>query len=115
MSHGFDHMSKWTPALLRLHEQVDRISSRAKMPDMQGRSRMVASRRSRALLLGAGSIVALYVLSAYVVLPLAWTHFEHQPQLAAMPMQTRTAQDIPGDPLNVGLAGNREDVVLAMH
>jgi hypothetical protein len=30
-------------------------------------------------------------------------------------MRTRTAHDIPGDPLNVGLAGNREDVVLAMH
>jgi hypothetical protein len=30
-------------------------------------------------------------------------------------MLTRTAQGIPGDPLNVGLAGSREDVVLAMH
>ena len=30
-------------------------------------------------------------------------------------MVTRTAQDIPGDALNVGLAGSREDVVFAMH
>jgi hypothetical protein len=76
---------------------------------------MAVGRRWRTLLAVAGGIIALYLLSAYVVLPLAWTHREHQPQLAALPMVTRTAQDIPGDPLNVGLAGNREDVVLAMH
>src|SRR6476469_2412342 len=73
------------------------------------------SRRWRHLLLAAGGFVFLYLLLAYVVLPLAWTHHEHQPQLAAMPMRTRTAQDIPGDPINVGLAGSRKDVVLAMH
>jgi hypothetical protein len=76
---------------------------------------MAVVRRWRHLLLVTGGIVALYLLSAYVVLPLVWTHREHQPQLATMPMVTRTAQGIPGDPLNVGLAGNREDVVLAMH
>jgi hypothetical protein len=37
------------------------------------------------LLLVAGGIVALYLLSAYVVLPLAWTHREHRPRLATMP------------------------------
>ena len=76
---------------------------------------MAVIRRWRHLLLVAGVILTLYLLSAYVVLPFAWTHREHQPHLAAMPMVTRTAQDIPGDPLNVGLAGNREDIVLAMH
>ena len=30
-------------------------------------------------------------------------------------MVTRTSQDIPGDPLNVGLIGSQEDVVRAMH
>jgi hypothetical protein len=30
-------------------------------------------------------------------------------------MVTRTAQDIPGDPINVGLVGNKEDVLCAMH
>ena len=54
-------------------------------------------------------------LFAYVILPLAWTHYEHQPKLAAAPMVTRTAQGIPGDALNVGLVGTREDVVRAMH
>lgn len=75
---------------------------------------MAVSGRKRKLLLLVGGVVFLYVLSAYLVLPFAWTHHEHQPQLAAVSMLTRTAQDIPGDPLNVGLAGKREDVVLAM-
>ena len=52
---------------------------------------------------------------AYVVLPWAWTHYEHQNGLAGLPMVTRTSQDIPGDPLNVGLVGSQEDLVRAMH
>ena len=72
------------------------------------------SRWSRAVVAG-GALVFVYILFAYLILPLAWSHYEHQPRLAAAPMVTRTAQGIPGDPLNVGLAGAREDVVLAMH
>src|SRR4051794_34092814 len=71
--------------------------------------------RLRRLLIGACALIALYGVLAYVILPLAWSHYEHQPKLATAPMVTRTAQGIPGDPLNVGLAGSREDVVLAMH
>jgi hypothetical protein len=71
--------------------------------------------RLRRLLIWACAIVALYVALAYVLLPLAWSHYEHQPKLATAPMVTRTGQGIPGDPLNVGLAGSREDVVRAMH
>lgn len=59
--------------------------------------------------------LVLYGLAAYVVLPMAWTHYEHQPGLADRPMVTHTAQGIPGDPLNVGLVGSREDVLNAMH
>lgn len=76
---------------------------------------MAAGRRWRTLLAVAGGTVALYLLVAYVILPFAWTHHEHQPRLAAVAMVTHTAQGIPGDPLNVGLVGSREDLVLAMH
>jgi hypothetical protein len=69
----------------------------------------------RHLLLAAGVFVTLYLTLAYFILPAAWSHHEHQPKLTDAPMLTRTAQNIPGDPLNVGLAGSREDVVLAMH
>src|ERR1700690_1449992 len=55
-----------------------------------------------------------YVLLAYVLLPLLWTHHEHEPGLAALPMVTRTGSDIPGDALNVGLVGSRDDILHAM-
>jgi len=61
----------------------------------------------------AGVLVA-YGLMAYIVLPMSWTHYEHQKGLAGHPMVTRTAQDIPGGPINVGLVGQKEDVLCAM-
>src|SRR5436190_16935976 len=60
-------------------------------------------------------ILGGYALLAYLVLPGSWTHYEHQRGLADMPMVTRTAQGIPGDPMNVGLIGDVGDVVCAMH
>jgi hypothetical protein len=60
-------------------------------------------------------VIAAYGLMAYIVLPLAWSHYEHQKGLARHPMVTRTAQDIPGDPINIGLVGAKEDVLCAMH
>jgi len=60
-------------------------------------------------------VVILYTALAYLLLPLFWTHYEHQKGLANLPMVTRTAQDIPGDPMNVGLVGDKTDVICAMH
>lgn len=70
--------------------------------------------RSRRLLVGAASLALLYGLLAYIVLPFAWSHYEHQKGLQDLPMVTRTAQGIPGDPLNIGLVGGREDIAFAM-
>ena len=56
-----------------------------------------------------------YTLLAYLILPALWTHYEHQKGLADLPMVTRTAQGIPGDPINVGLIGDTKDVLCAMH
>ena len=61
------------------------------------------------------TVVIAYTLLAYVVLPAFWTHYEHQKGLAELPMVTRTAQGIPGDPVNVGLVGDNKDVLCAMH
>jgi hypothetical protein len=55
-----------------------------------------------------------YLALAYIVLPRLWSHHEHEPGLAPLPMVTRTGSDILGDPLNVGLVGSRKDVVHAM-
>lgn len=62
-----------------------------------------------------GLLLAGWAVAAYVVLPLMWTHYERQPGLAERPMVTRTGSGIPGDALNIGLVGDRDDVVRAMH
>src|ERR1700753_2710225 len=70
------------------------------------------SRRRGFQLLG---IVAFsYLLLAYVVLPALWSHHEHEPGLASLPMVTHTSTGIPGDALNVGLVGSEADVLRAM-
>ena len=56
-----------------------------------------------------------YASLAYIVLPALWTHYEHQRGLANLPMVTRTAQGIPGDPINIGLIGNQREVLCAMN
>ena len=71
------------------------------------------SRLERALLLALAIVIA-YTLLAYLALPALWTHYEHQKGLANLPMVTRTAQGIPGDPINVGLIGDNRDILCAM-
>lgn len=63
----------------------------------------------------SATVAIVYFALAYVLLPFLWTHHEHEPGLASLPMVTRTSADIPGDALNVGLVGSKEDVVHAMH
>jgi hypothetical protein len=60
-------------------------------------------------------LATVYVILAYIVLPALWTHHERQPRLAHRPMLTATRQGIPGDPINVGFVGGREDIIRAMH
>ena len=61
------------------------------------------------------AFASFYLLSAYVLLPVIWRHFEREPKLAQLPMVTRTSAGIPGDPLNVGLVGAEDDLIRAMH
>jgi LssY C-terminus len=70
--------------------------------------------RLERFLLVALLAVLVYTLAAYLLLPILWTHYEHQKGLATLPMVTRTAQGIPGDPINVGLVGDNKDVLCAM-
>ena len=80
---------------------------------VQAKSLPDHARLERVLLL-ALSLVGAYALLAYLALPALWTHYEHQKGLANLPMVTRTAQGIPGDPINVGLVGDNQDVLCAM-
>jgi hypothetical protein len=63
----------------------------------------------------AASIIALYAIVSYVVLPATWKRIEHEPGLAKREMVTANAQGIPGDPINVQLIGSQEDVIQAFH
>jgi LssY C-terminus len=71
--------------------------------------------RLQRVLLALLAAVVTYGALAYFVLPAIWTHHEHQKGLADLPMVTRTAQGIPGDPINVGLIGDEKDVLCAMN
>ena len=68
----------------------------------------------RQWLLDFAVVTVVYFLLAYIVLPALWRHHEHEPGLASLPMVTRTGTGIPGDPLNVGLVGSRDDILHAM-
>jgi hypothetical protein len=77
--------------------------------------RKARRRRSIRLLRWLLLLLGCYIVTAYLVLPAFWTHYEHQQRLASLPMLTRTAQGIPGDPINVGLIGTEAELVCAMH
>jgi LssY C-terminus len=69
----------------------------------------------RRWLLALATVAIAYLMLAYALLPALWTHHEREPDLASLPMVTRTGAGIPGDALNVGLVGVKEDVIRAMH
>jgi hypothetical protein len=81
--------------------------------DIESQDPRDRSRLQRFLLL-ALAIIFAYTALAYLALPALWSHYEHQKRLANLPMVTRTAQGIPGDPINVGLIGDDKDVLCAM-
>lgn len=62
-----------------------------------------------------GAVISIYVLVSYLIMPATWSRIEHEPGLSKRAMVTSTAQGIPGDAINVGLIGAREDVVSAFH
>ena len=68
----------------------------------------------RLVLVTLSSVLAGYLLVAYVALPMAWRHYEHQKKLDGLPMVTTTANGIPGDAINTGLVGSSKDVLCAM-
>jgi hypothetical protein len=76
-----------------------------------------ARRRSYLRLLAAAVIgcVGVYLALAYGLAPVLWKHYEHQRSIAGLAMTTVNALGIPGDPLNVGLEGSKEDVLCAMN
>ena len=77
--------------------------------------RLALHREYKLALMAVVAMLAVYGTLAYFFLPLAWKHYEHQKGLAGASMVTRTREGIPGDPINVGLIGSKDDVLCAMH
>jgi hypothetical protein len=69
---------------------------------------------ARRVLVVIAAALVLYASLAYGLAPAFWRHHEHQQGLADKPMTSVTSLGIPGDALNVGLEGRREDVICAM-
>jgi hypothetical protein len=72
-------------------------------------------RDTRLLSLAIIIIGSFWTVIAYIALPFAWRHYEHQHGLEGLAMVTRTKVGIPGDPINVGVVGARDDVLCAMN
>lgn len=68
----------------------------------------------RSLSIGLLGAAGLYGLTAYIILPALWRHYERNPQLEHAPKTTQTADGIPGDPINIGLVGSHDEVVNAL-
>jgi hypothetical protein len=61
-------------------------------------------------------VVLVYLIGAYVLVPLLWTRYYHRhPSLDGLPGITKTGDGHPGDPLNVALIGTRDQVIAIMH
>ncbi|MDI7864463.1 LssY C-terminal domain-containing protein [Rhizobiaceae bacterium n13] len=59
------------------------------------------------------ALVGAYLLVAYFLVPAIWTvHDDHRVKPLSQ-MVTTTEQGIPGDPVNVGLVGTKEEVIRA--
>lgn len=68
----------------------------------------------RRVLSGLGIVAVLWGTAAYLALPMFWTYRSHQPGLASKPMITLTKQGIHGDPINIGLVGSKQEILIAM-
>ena len=66
-------------------------------------------------LTAVAALLVVYGVLAYFFLPLVWKRLDHQRALAGFSVVTRTNDRIPGDPINIGLVGSRDDVLCAMH
>jgi len=71
------------------------------------------SRVARLALL-VGALLTIYLLVAYLVVPMLWRHYEHQPEAEGFPKTTETGSHIPGDPLNIGLVATEQEAVSGM-
>ena len=60
-------------------------------------------------------LLAIWLLAAYLLVPAWWkVHWSRHPVLTNGPRTTRTGSGNPGDPLNLSIIGNENDLVSAL-
>ena len=69
--------------------------------------------KTRMVVSGVAILLVAYLLVAYFFVPEIWIHRDAGHIAEFGPMVTTTKQDIPGDPINVGLVGSKEGVLRA--
>jgi hypothetical protein len=68
-----------------------------------------------ALLKGAVGLVVVWLVLAYLIIPMAWSRYaKRHPSFDDNPRVTQTADHLPGDPLNVALIGSKSEIQAAM-
>ncbi|MDQ2889710.1 MAG: LssY C-terminal domain-containing protein [Gemmatimonadota bacterium] len=67
-----------------------------------------------ALATSAVVVIALVYTATHLLAPALFTHFEHAPELAAMPKRTTNAKHVKGDPVNLAAVGTLEELTAAM-
>ena len=76
---------------------------------------LVLAERKRRWLYMLFGLAVLYVLSAYVGIPMIWEYYaRHHPSFDNNPRITQTSDGHPGDPLNVSLIGTQAEIVSTM-
>lgn len=81
-------------------------------PQAKRSVRQIWRRRTALALL---AILAVYLLAAYVSMPLLWKVYAHRhPELDDVPGITLTGDDHPGDPINVAMIGSEEIFLAAL-
>jgi hypothetical protein len=71
-------------------------------------------RRLRRALMVSGWFIAGYLVLCYWLLPMVWTHYEHDHRLSGAPKTTMLGDGIPGDPLNIAVVASKEELIRAM-
>ncbi len=61
----------------------------------------------------AACVAAAYLLVCYFLIPELWIFHDSRRMADSSKMVTSTEQDIPGDPINVGLVGTKEQLIRA--
>ncbi|MGA2068991.1 MAG: LssY C-terminal domain-containing protein [Thermoguttaceae bacterium] len=83
-------------------------------PPIGAASALTPRKRLRLFRLGI-LLVLVWFAAAYFLLPIAWRlATRRHPALEGLPRITVTANGIHGDPLNIALVGNEEEIVTAM-